>query len=73
MTNFAAASFLGGPEWVSYIAFAVVLLATGLAALRFRHMQDIGDMRRANQLKVNITFGIFLSILVGLRAFIFHA
>jgi hypothetical protein len=68
-----ATSFLGGPEWVGYVAFAIVLAVTGFAFLRYRHMQEKGDTRKANQLRVNIAFGLFLSVLVGLRAFVFHA
>ena len=72
MNEIDATSFLGGPQWVSYIAFVVVLFVTGIAGLRYRHFREIGDNRKANQLRINIGFGVLLSALVGIRAFVLH-
>jgi|HubBroStandDraft_5_1064220.scaffolds.fasta_scaffold804964_1 hypothetical protein len=64
------ASFLGGPEWIGYIALLAILAAVCVAGVRYRRCLVRGDTRRANQLRVNIGLGIFLLALVTIRVIV---
>jgi len=62
------ATDLDGVPLVAWWIFqALAIVVTLLAAWRRRRCEAAGETRKANQLRINVGFGIFLCILIAVR------